>query len=298
MKTFFSRPDASISLLGMVTFALLGLAAAPTHAQTLTLKSGDGVTVSGAGTVGTIGGKPVANTTSTYSTVAGNNKAVVTNGTSTFTLQNGGTLSTGGLYSVGLYALGFGAVTMTGGSISVGQNSYGLFTNSGSAITISGGSISAGTNGTGLAALGFGAVTVSGGSITTGLNSIGLYAANGGAATIIGGTFSAGQGGYGLYTYQGTLNLFSKGDSPFLIDGVAMNNITLDANKYTSGTHTISGILENDDVLNTTFIDSGTVNLNIGTPPAAVPEASTTVSLGVLLMLGVGGILVARKKAA
>ena len=39
-------------------------------------------------------------------------------------------------------------------------------------------------------------------------------------------------------------------------------------------------------------------NTVITSLPAAVPEASTTVSLGLLLMLGLGGILVARKKAA
>ena len=33
-------------------------------------------------------------------------------------------------------------------------------------------------------------------------------------------------------------------------------------------------------------------------PINPVPEASTTVSLGVLLMLGLGGVLVARKNAA
>ncbi len=35
-----------------------------------------------------------------------------------------------------------------------------------------------------------------------------------------------------------------------------------------------------------------------GTPAAPVPEASTTVSFGLLLMLGLGGVLLARKKRA
>lgn len=36
--------------------------------------------------------------------------------------------------------------------------------------------------------------------------------------------------------------------------------------------------------------------VTVATIPAAVPEASTTVSLGLLLMLGLGGMLIARKQ--
>ena len=43
--------------------------------------------------------------------------------------------------------------------------------------------------------------------------------------------------------------------------------------------------------------DHGTYNGTL-TTPAAVPEASTTVSLGLLLVLGMGGAVVARKKRA
>ena len=254
MKTFSSSSPAS--LLGLATLALLGLAAAPAHAQTLSLNSGDNLTVSGAGTVGTQNGKAVSNTTSFYSSSGGfYSPAVQTNGTSTFTLANGGSITSSGVGGIALYNRGSGAVTISGGTIS-----------------------------------------------STGFRGAGLYNDYfGGPATISGGTFSPGPGGVGLYN-TGILNLFSFNDTPFLVNGVSMNNMTLDNRMYQNGTNTIptiSAILENGDVLNTTFLDSGAINLNIGTPPPAVPEASTTVSLGLLLALGVGGIaFAARRKSA
>ncbi len=38
------------------------------------------------------------------------------------------------------------------------------------------------------------------------------------------------------------------------------------------------------------------VNIDIAPVPAAVPEASTNISLGLLLMLGLGGVVIARRK--
>ena len=410
MKTFSSSSPAS--LLGLATLALLGLAATPAHAQTLSLNSGDNLTISGAGTVGTQNGKAVSNTTSFYST-SGGNSTVQTSGTSTLTLANGGSISTGTDYPrAGLYATGSGAISITGGSIVGGVGfvygaAYGLLATGSSAISITGGSIvggdqrgaavaldgsgpitiSGGTiklidqygdNGNGIYAGGSSAITITGGSIIVGRGEIGLYDNGGGPITISGGTLSAGGSGTGLYSYNGntgggvhpititggtfsagdggygmenragpvsisggtfsagqngtalqadsgqigdvtisgglfsagpggvglserytTVNLFSFADSPFLINGVSMNNTTLDGNLYGPGT--ISATLANGDTLNTTFLMyNGKINLNIGTPPpAAVPETSSVVSLGILLMLGVGGIaFAARRKSA
>ncbi len=329
------------TLLGVTVFAALGLVAAPAHAQSLTLNDGDNVTVSGTGTVGTVGGTPVANTTSTYTDADGKIYAVQTNGTSTFTLAEGGIVSSAKNYNYGLLAEGSGPVTVSGGSISAGQGGTGLFavgsvTISGGsisggqggtaldayedgAVTISGGTLSAGVDGRGIFAEGSGSITISGGSISTGqggtaladnrsgpvtINGGSISAGAGGTAladtgsgpvTISGGSISTGAGGFGLFDYQSTLNLFSFGDTPFLIDGVPMNNTTLDGSLYQSGTDTISGTLANGDVLDTTFQDfNGTINLNT---PAAVPEASTTVSFGLLLALGLSGVVLARKKS-
>ena len=310
MKPFSSRPDASISLLGLATFVLLGLAAAPAHAQTLSLNSGDNLAVSGAGTVGTLGGKAVSNTTSFYS-FSGGSSTVQTSGTSTFTLANGGSISSG-QSGQGLYDVGSGAVSITGGSITGGQFGTAMAIQGSGPVTISGGTIrgTSGSfsnglgNGTGLYITGSGPVTITGGTFATGENYFGggtvLDAKSSGPITVTGGIFTAGHSGYGLQISNSTLNLFSFGGTPFLVDGVAMNNTTLNGSQFRFGSDTISGILANGDVLNTRFQDQfGIINLNIGTPPAAVPEASTTVSLGLLLMLGLGGIaFAARRKSA
>ena len=307
MKTFSSSSPAS--LLGLATLALLGLAATPAHAQTLSLNSGDNLTVSGAGTVGTLGGKAVSNTTSSYS-FSGGNSTVQISGTSTFTLANGGSIS-GGQSGQGLNTNGSGAVSITGGSITGGQFGTTMAIQGSGPVTISGGTIQGTSgsfsnglgNGTALAIYGSGAVTITGGTFATGGNYFGggtvLDAESSGPITITGGIFTAGNSGYGLQINNSTLNLFSFGGTPFLVDGVAMNNTTLNGSQFRFGSDTISGILANGDVLNTPFQDQfGKINLNIGTPLAAVPEASTTVSLGLLLALGVGGVLVARRKRA
>ena len=303
MKTFSSSSPAS--LLGLATLALLGLAATPAHAQLLHLNSGDNITVSGAGTVGTLGGRLVSNATSSYSYSGAGGiyiPTVQTNGTAAFTLRTGGSISsTGdGNYGYGLLNQGSGAITISGGSITAVYGGIGLATNGSGAITISGGTFSAGAQGIGLDQYGSGTITIGGGTFSAGTNGYGLYQNGTGPVTITGGTFSAGTGGYGLGAGSGAINLFSFGGSPFLINGVAMNNTTLSSDHYGSGLNTISSTLANGDLLNTTFFDreGGIINLNIGTPPAAVPEASTTVSLGVLLALGVGGLAVARRKRA
>ena len=327
--------------MALFTLAALGLAAAPVQAQaTLTLNGNDSLSVSGAGTVGTQNGLPVANATSSYSRL-NNVYAVQTNDASVFTLASGGSLTSGklgsglnangsglvtvrggsisaGLNGFGLYATGSrpvtmfggsistvggygllagggGPVTFSGGSISAGTSGIGLFSNSSGPVTITGGTLSAGQYGYALAADGGGPITISGGTLSAGYAGAGVFANKSGPVTITGGKISVGLDGYGLDDVGGTINLYRFADTPFIIDGVVMNNTTLDGSLYHTSLDTISGILANGDILDTTFYDlNGTINLN---PPAAVPEASTTISLGLLLMLGMGGVLAARKKA-
>ena len=69
-----------------------------------------------------------------------------------------------------------------------------------------------------------------------------------------------------------------------LFTGLTGSSFTLTANRTTG------------DTSSTTFIPID--GFQIVATPAAVPEASTTVSLGLLLALGLGGFAVARKKAA
>lgn len=230
--------------LAAVTLAALALAPAA-HAQSLTLNSGDNVTVSSAGTVGIIGGKTVASATSSYND-SDAFYAVETSGTSTFTLAAGGTLTTA-------------------------QNGYGLDADGSGTVMISGGTITAAT---GDAVLAYSQpVTLTGGKITAGTNGVGLFAYPSGVT---------GPNG-------GTINLFSLGDTPFLINNVPMNNTTLTSGGFSG---TIQGTLLNGDLLDTTFTNFGIINLNT---PAAAPEPSQFVAFTAGL-LGLGALALKAKK--
>lgn len=63
--------------------------------------------------------------------------------------------------------------------------------------------------------------------------------------------------------------------------GIAVGTFKLE--NISAGTATGSGIVNS-------------VNIDITPVPAAVPEASTSISLGLLLMLGLGGAVIARRK--
>lgn len=282
--SFFGK---TAPLLGTAALTVLGLAAVPAQAQSsLTLNSGDSLTVSGAGSIGIVGGQPVSNTKSSYTST--NTSAVVTEGAATFTLASGGALTTNSYYDPALAADGSGAVTITGGSIS--SNYEGLTASKGGGtVTVAGGSISGGQ--IGLFDDGQDTVTVTGGSISS--REVGLETAPGGTVTITGGSISGGDAGLSC---DGTINLFSQGDTRFLIDGVAMNNTTLFSNQYGRGYNTISGTLANGDKLNTTFIDFGKINLNIGDPPASAAPEPSSVAVWAFVGLGAAGLVLKAKK--
>ncbi len=169
-------------LAALATLAALGMAALPqaVHAQTqtttLTLNTGDVVTVDDNGTNGLMNGAPIINnTTKSYS----GDPAVVTNGNSAFTLGSGGTLS--------------------------GSNS-GLSAYDSSIVTITGGTITAGSAAAGLGAYG-GTVSISGGAINGGSQGYGIFAGSGSSVTITGGTVT---GAIGLYAPAGTIDLYGS----------------------------------------------------------------------------------------
>jgi MYXO-CTERM domain-containing protein len=67
-------------------------------------------------------------------------------------------------------------------------------------------------------------------------------------------------------------------------------------NGYTE--YTVTGTLQSGDALDATYDDyGGTLEFN-GVPASPVPEASTVSSLGLLLVLGLGGVAVARRRRA
>lgn len=95
--------------------------------------------------------------------------------------------------------------------------------------------------------------------------------------TIQGGTFGTlASAYYGGYDIDGTnLQLFSSG----LVTGTLLDGETLNAN------------FTNTD-------GNGFIDFNgVAAIPQAVPEASTTISLGLLLMLGAGGIIASRRRS-
>ena len=259
---------------------LVGIAATSSvQAQSLVLNSGDNVTISDTGTFGVIGGVPISNSTSQYSAPlpgpGSNHSAVLTSGTAAFNLTGGYLVSTDE-QGIALNITGSGPVTISGGDVN-GGHGVGLVDTGTGVVTISGGGFSADSRAGTAFVIGTGAV-----------------------AEVTGGLFSA----PGLDTFSsaplnigGSLYLFSFNDAPFLINGVAMNNTSL-MNLSPYSKNTISGTLANGDGLNTSFreFNSGTVYLNLPLP-AAVPEASTTVSLGLLLILGAGGIIASRRRS-
>ena len=69
---------------------------------------------------------------------------------------------------------------------------------------------------------------------------------------------------------------------------------------FASGTGSFFGLLANNTGIGQQFTYSITNGGSLTLAAAPVPEASTTVSLGLLLLLGLGGLVVAarRKRAA
>ncbi|MGI4790235.1 MAG: hypothetical protein ACRYFS_15465 [Janthinobacterium lividum] len=101
---------------------------------------------------------------------------------------------------------------------------------------------------------------------------------------------------FGFGTDVGRLEAFDA--SGHLISDLTTGNLVNEGDfqtlTATSSFHDISYILAAGD-------DNTAVNLDrlvVGSVPVPVPEASTTVSFGLLLALGLGGVVAARKKAA
>ncbi len=296
-------------------FALVTLALAPAaYAQSLTLNSGDVVTVSRAGTVGIIGGKPVANTTSSYDN-GQDFYAVQTTGTAAFTLATGGVV-TGTYNNTGLYATGSGPLTISGGTVTVSDNSVGVDTFGSGPVILTGGSISTGNSSTGLYAQGrtvtvtggtitagddardlsvyySAPLTISGGTFTVGDRGIGLTADSSSPVTITGGTFTVGAQGYGLSAFSSTIDLYGA------FDGLTLGQTLTLPSDFTNGvTGSFFGTLENNTIGQTfTYLNKGTITLHdVGL--AAAPEPSQFAAFGVGL-LGLGALaLRARKRQA
>ena len=125
----------------------------------LTLNSGDTATVSGAGTVGTIGGTAVNDKTNSYTNNSGD--AMTAFGDATFTLDAGGTLTGGDAGLITAYGSSAEA-TINGGAIN--GATYGISDNGSGSVTVYGGTITSPDTGI----LNYGSsstVTITGGNI-------------------------------------------------------------------------------------------------------------------------------------
>ena len=160
-----------------------------------------------------------------------------------------------------LVSRGNSTVNFSGGSIHL----Y-LLTEDSSTADISGGTMGAldttGTSTANVSGGGFGYISITDNS----------------EANVTGGVISS----YFATYSSGVLNLFGTGlTETFLTKGGGYKEYQL------------AGTLQNGDLLNAPYYDyGGTINLY---PSAAVPEASSVVSLGLLLVLGLGGIVINRR---
>ncbi len=245
---------------------LLALLAAPAalaqSGQYLHLSPGDTLSVSSAGTIGTVGGSPVVMPSATSYTGSGYPDQTVDN-YGHFTLGSGGSLtnprSQGGY---GILTQSNGTVTITGGSVLVGDNSIALGATDSSRVSITGGTITAGNNGKGVFAFGGNMVTIAGGVITVGQGGTGLDSSFGTTIDLFGSNFA--------YTANGITTQITSGFLP--------------SNGFGG---TITGTFLNGDRLNTTFGNDGILGVNVGTPPVIAPEPSPALVFGLgILSLG------------
>jgi hypothetical protein len=267
-RYFFMRSLHTAALAAAI-LTVGNFTAMAAHAQDLALQSGDNVTVGGTGTSGTYLGAPISNTTSAYTAVT-----TVTN--SEFTLNSGGSIT--GFLNI----LGISTANVTGGNIKglstydtstanvTGGSINDLYTQGTSTTNVSGGSITGFLN-----ASSSGTTNVSGGSIN------GLSTYNTSKANVTGGSFT-----YLETSDTSVLDLFGTGFSETLLGS---------GSGYK--TYNVMGTLQNSDLLNATYYAfGGTLKFNGVPAAAAVPEASTTASFGLLLALGLGGLVIAKKR--
>lgn len=256
------------SLFGILF--LFGMSVPSAYAQSLTLHSGDRVTVDSTGTHGIISGHRV-NTKITSYTSSGNGRgvdkdAVQINGTARFTLGSGGTI-TGGPNGIAMEALDSSQVSITGGAILCQKPDAAMPTSNGTALSVGGksqaiiigGTLTGGQYGPALAVEDGGAVLVRGGRFA-GQYGPALAPEGSGTITVTGGTFSTTHGAVGMLTggSAGKIDLFSN-NGPFFVKGFALNHTSLAPNS--SGT--ISGVLANGQPLHTTFLNGGQIRLNL-----------------------------------
>jgi len=237
----------------------------------------------------------------------------------TIAVQNGATLTTAG--NVNMTDSG-NILVKSGGTATFGQpvtQTAGLTQVDGtlnSPLTLTGGTL----KGTGTIN---GAVTNTGGTVAAG-DSPGTLTVNGPFSQASGGTLNAQfdntggsilkvlgavtTGGVLDVNYLGTMPYTATGPFTFLDYGTLATSITSASGTQYFANETFdpagNGLITGHngftyELLNNTGLDALQLQvLTNGAPTPAVPEASTTISLGLLLALGGGGLLAAKRKKA
>ena len=310
MSTFFSRPRHGAVLCGIAAAGLLALTPHAARAQNGTpgTNGSPGSTLSGSFTFNS----PAA----TFQGTPGGQ-----GGDAGSPGRNGGV---GGVGGVGLAATGANAaITILSGSFIGGAGGAGGMgtTNTAGGIGPNGAGGTGGFGGDAFAALGAGSnITILGGNFSggqggTGGNGNGSTGGNGGndlsvttgvTASVYGGSFVfmlfGGQGGQGPPRFGAAGNAFSLNGGNITVYGTFQTQqfggtpITTPTT-FTNTNGAFFGTLADNSGPGQEYsfraINGGTLTL---AAPPAVPEASTTVSFGLLLALGLGGLVIAAKR--
>ena len=279
-------------------------------------------TLTGFGTVSQAGGTTLTNNGTVNANVTGQALAINTTNfvnAGTTEVQNGALLNVtsavtdsgnilvakGGTATFGQPVTQTAGLTQVDGTLNTDLSlSGGTLSGTG---TVNGNVPSSGTVSAGNSGSPFGTLTVTrtfsqgpNGTLDVGFNSLlsNLLSVNG--AILTGGTLDVSYLGAGPYTGSGPFTFLSYGSLTSSITGAGATqyfaNETFDSqgNGIIPGTNGFSYTL-----LNNTGIDALQLQvLTNGAPTPAVPEASTTISLGLLLALGGGGLLAAKRKKA
>ena len=242
--------------------------------QNITVNSGGTVNVLG-GTAGTVGDLAGFSAIGDVISISGGTVTTVFNDRGSVSI-NGGTIQ-----SVGGSAVNqTGPINISGGNI---QN-----VNTPDSLSVGGGTLGSVSSGS----FGFsGSTGVSSGTIQ-------ILTIQGGAGTISGGSISTlNNGGFNTQISGGGLQFITNAGIINIL-GTGLQEIGTPTDANNDGVFQLKGLLSDGEVLNAQYTQTrGSLDFNgVEATPSPVPEASTVVSLGGLLLLGGAGLAFRARK--
>ena len=121
---------------------------------------------------------------------------------------------------------------------------------------------------------------------------------NSSTANVSGGSFNGidlNSAGTAIVSGGNIGSLFTNNTSVLDLIGSGLTETYTDVSRQYNE-YTVMGILQNGDRLDTTYTDFGGTLLFNGQNASPVPESSSVISLGLLLMLGLGGLALTRAR--